>query len=162
MGQVAEQVDSALYLDAQRPPPPPELRQNLPSRLNAPLSPPLLLHLEGQDIRWKFSRHTDIAQVLESPPLHLSAVAQVEVLGERVGLPAPCVEEALPPPNSRGAVEVEEAPRCVASTLLEVEVTVEQERLSPSEAVLLLIQVIPPSLDHTHRWVHERTEQPVQ
>ncbi len=72
------------------------------------LGPAVLLALEAVHVRRQFRGHDDVREVNEAPALHLRAVAQVHVLGERVMLPAAGVDDAPLAPDAGGAVEVEE------------------------------------------------------
>jgi hypothetical protein len=90
----------------------------------------------------------------------LRAVAQVEVLGEGVVLPAARVVDGGAPPDARGAVEVEEAPAAVPAAVLEDEMTVEQNGLNPREQRVVFVDVAPAGLDHRDLLVAEVRHQP--
>ena len=103
-----------------------------------------------------------MVEVYEAPASHLRAIAQVEILGERIGMPPPCVLQTRSPPHACGTVEVEEAVAVVPSTLLEEEVSVQKKRLCLREPGLVAIQVVPPGLHHAHSRVAERRQEVAQ
>ena len=84
---------------------------------------------------------------MELPAPQLSAVAQVQVFGQRVVLPAAAVDDRFAAPDPGGAVEVEEVPRAVAAAVLEHEVRVEQDRLDLREQRVIGVDVAPARLD---------------
>ena len=84
----------------------------------------------------------------EPPAAQLRAVAEIEILGERVVLPAAGVVDGRPAPDAGRAVEVEEAPAAVAAAVLEDEMAVEQDRLDLREQRVVLVDVPPARLHH--------------
>ena len=115
----------------------------------------MLLALEGVHLHRQFGRRHVVGQEDELPALQLGAVAEVEVLGERVVLPAAAVDDRLAPPDAGGAVEVEEAAAAVAAAVLEHEVPVEEDRLDLREQRVVLVEVAPARLHHRHLVVGE-------
>jgi hypothetical protein len=77
------------------------------------------LHLQSLDRGGDLSGHRNVVEIYEAPADHLRAVAQIEVLGERIALPATGALQTGPPPHARGPVEVEEAVAGIPPTLLE-------------------------------------------
>ena len=63
-------------------------RQQLETRLHRALGPAVLLRLEGVHLHRHFGRGDEVGQEDELPALQLRAVAQVEIFGQRVVLPA--------------------------------------------------------------------------
>ena len=120
------------------------------------------MHLQGLYRRGNLGGYRNVVEINKAPAGHLRAIAQVEILGERVGMPPPCILEACPPPDARGAVEVEESATCVPPTLLEEEVSVEEKRLRFREPGLVAIQVVPAGLHHAHRRVTEGRQKVAQ
>ena len=100
-------------------------------------------------------RRLEVGQEHELPAPELRAVAEVEVLGQRVVLPAAAVGDRLGPPDARGAVEVEEAAGPVAPAVLEHEVGVEQDRLDLGQQRVVLVDVRPARLHHRDASVGE-------
>jgi hypothetical protein len=89
----------------------------------------MLLRLEGVHLHRHFGGRDEIGQKHEAPAAQLRAVAQVEILGDRVVLPAAAIDNRRAPPDAGGAVEVEEVAGAIAAAVLENEVRVEQDRL---------------------------------
>src|SRR5215831_3240428 len=89
------------------------------------------------------------------PSAQLRSVGQIQVLGERVVLPAAGIVNGAATPDARGAVEVEEAAGSVARGVLDDEVAVEEDRLRLSEDGELAIEVPPTHLHHSNPLVGE-------
>ena len=89
----------------------------------------MLLRLERVHLDRHFGRRDDVGHEHEPPAAQLRAVAEVEILGQRVVLPAAGVVDRRAPPDAGRAVEIEEAPAAVAAAVLEHEMAVEQDRL---------------------------------
>lgn len=153
MGQVAAEVDEGFQLHLCGERSPSESGKNLPGRLHAALRPPSLLDQERPGGWGEFGRHPHLFQESEAPAGHLGPVADVQVLGEGVEVPASRVLQGLSPPQPGRAVEVEEAPSPVPPRLLEEEVAVQQHRLGPGQPGIGLVQVVPTGLDHPHAGV---------
>ena len=73
-----------------------------------------------------FGRRHEVRKEHEFPATRLRAVAEIQVLGQRVVLPAAGVDDGASAPDAGRAVEVEEQPGAVAAAVLEDEVRVEQ------------------------------------
>src|SRR6185295_20014537 len=65
-----------------------------------------------------------------------------------VVLPAAAGLDRLAPPDPCGTVEVEEAADAVAGRVLDLEMTVEEDRLDPREQGKAAVDVAPAALDH--------------
>src|SRR5207245_8114329 len=100
------------------------------------------------------ARHED-----ELPAAELRAVAQIEILGERVVLPAAGSVDGRPAPHAGGAVEVEEAAAAVSAAVLEDEVPVQQNRLDLRQQRVVLIDVAPARLHHPDLRIAEVRDQ---
>ena len=122
----------------------------------------MLLRLERVHLDRHFRRSDHVGQEHERPPAELRAVAEVEIFGERIVLPAACVGDGLAAPHAGRAVEVEEAPCAIAGAVLEHEVAVEQDRLNFREERVVLIDVPPARLHHADIRIGEMREQAVQ
>ncbi len=70
-------------------------------------------------------------------------------------LPSTRGVDRVTPPDTRGAVEIEEAAGAVAPAVLEHEVRVEQDRLDLREQRIVLVDVPPARLDHSDLRVAE-------
>ena len=115
----------------------------------------MLLALEGVHLDRQFRRGDVTRQEHEAPAAQLRAVAEVEVFGQRVVLPAAAVVDGVTPPDAGGAVEVEEAAAAVAAAVLEHEVGVEQDGLDLREQRVVFVQVSPARLHHADLGVGE-------
>jgi hypothetical protein len=108
----------------------------------------------GRNLR---GRH-DVGPVHEPPPAQLSAVGQVEILGERVVLPPAGIGNCGPAPDPASAGKIEHASGAEPRAVLHEMVTVEHERLHAREQALLTVQMPPTRLHHADRWVAEITD----
>src|SRR5262249_56571979 len=91
----------------------------------------------------------------EWPAAQLGAVAQIEIFGPRVVLPAAGVVDRETAPDAGRPVEVEDAPAGVAAAVLEDEMTVEEDRLDLREQRVVLVDVPPACLDHADAGIAE-------
>src|SRR5207244_9578513 len=115
----------------------------LPRGLDAALRPAVLLRLERVHLDRDLGRRDDLGQVDELPALELGAVAQIEVFGERIVLPAAGVFDGGAPPDARGSVEIEEAAAAVARGVLDDEVPVEEDGLRLRQMAVVAVRVLP-------------------
>src|SRR5262249_51385358 len=120
----------------------------------------MLLRLEGVHLDRQLRRRDQVGEEEEPPAAQLRAVAQVQILSERVVLPAARIVDRNPAPDARRAVEVEEAARAVAGAVLEHEVAVEQHGLDTREQRVVLIEVAPAGLDERQLRVLEVAHRP--
>ena len=132
--------------------------QQLLAGLDGALGPAVLLALEGVHLHRELGRRDHVLQEDELPALQLRAVGEVQVLGERVVLPAAGVVDGVAPPDAGGAVEVEEAPGAVAGAVLDDEVAVEEDRLHLGEQRVVAVDVAPAHLHHADPGVGEVAE----
>ena len=109
-----------------------------------------------------FGRSDDVRDEDEPPAAQLRAIAQIEILGQRVVLPAARVVDGRPAPDAGGAVEIEEAPAPVAAAMFEHEVTVEEDRLYLREQRVVLVDVPPACLHHADFGIGKMGHQPRQ
>ena len=84
-------------------------------------------------MRRKLARHGNVGQELDAPAIELGAIAQVQIFGEGVGPPAARIFDAGSPPDSGGAVEVEEQAAARSRRLLDDEMAVYAKRLQLGE-----------------------------
>ena len=115
----------------------------------------MLLRLERVHLHRHFRGSDQVRQEDELPAAQLRAIAQVEIFGQRVVLPAAGISDRRSPPDARGAVEVEEQPGAVPSAVLQHEVGVEQDRLDLREQRVVLVDVPPSRLHHRDAVVAE-------
>jgi len=151
-------VKERLGLDAQRKIGTQDTRQHLAAGLDRSLGPAVLLRLERIHLHRHLGGRDQVLQEDEAPAAQLRAVAQVEIFGQRVVLPAAGVGNRRPAPDARGAVEVEEMPRPVAAAVLEDEVAVQEDRLDLRQQRVVLVDVPPPRLHHRHLRIGEELD----
>ncbi len=97
----------------------------------------------------------EIGEEDEAPALELRTVAEIEVFGEGIVLPAAGVFDAGAAPEAGGAVEIEEAAAAAAGGLLEEQVAIEEHGLHPREQRIGAVQVAPAGLDHADLGIGE-------
>jgi hypothetical protein len=107
--------------------------KELSAGLDRTLRPAVLLRLERVHLHRHLCGGDDVRDEHEAPAAELSTVAEIEIFRERIVLPASGVGNGGPTPNACSAVEVEEPPRAIATTVLEHEVTIEQDGLNLRE-----------------------------
>ena len=132
-----------------------DARQELARGLHAALCPPVLLRLERVHLHRHFRRRNHFRKVDEAPARELRAVAQVQILRQRVMLPAPRVLDGGAAPDAGSPIEIEEASAAVAGGVLDDEVAVEEDGLRLREVRVLAVQVLPADLHHPHPLVGE-------
>ena len=86
--EVRGQVEERLRLDAERQVRSQNPRQQLAARLHGPLRPAELLRLEGVHLDRHLGRRDQVGEEDELPAAKLRAVAEIQILGQRVVLPA--------------------------------------------------------------------------
>ncbi len=159
---MTEEVRRRLQLHGQRELGPPQARQQLPGGLDTALRPSSLLELQRAELGRKLRRDLHVVPIHEPPPAQLCPVAQVQVLGERVRLPASRFLHTAATPHACRPVEVEEEARAVAGPVLDGEVGVQKERLRTGEPAPPGVQVAPGGLHRAHGGIRERRDQPQQ
>ena len=151
----AAEVERAFELDAEGHVGAEERAEELAGRLGRALRPAVLLLPPRRGRFGELGRDLDLARVDEPPAAELGAVREVEVFGERVGLPAAGVFDGGLSPEAGGAVEAHEAARRRARPLLDGEVVVQQGRLHARECRAVAIEVAPARLHERHVGVGE-------
>ena len=160
--EVRGQVEKRFGLHAERQIRPEDARQQLAAGLNRALRPAMLLRLERVHLHRHFGGRDDAGHEHEPPAAQLRAIAEVEILGQRVVLPAARIVDRDAAPDAGGAVEVEEAAAAVAAAVFEDEVTVEQNRLDLRQQRVVLVDVAPARLHHADLRIAEVRHQPHQ
>ena len=159
----AGQVEEGLGLDRPRQRPrPQDAGQQLDAGLGAALGPAVGLLLEADHLRRQLGRGRVLGQVDELPALELGPVAQVQVFGQRVVLPAAGVVDRGAAPDAGGAVEVHEPAAAVAGRVLDDEVAVEEDRLALGQQAGVAVEVVPADLDHADLGVGEVVDHVVE
>src|SRR4030095_14798008 len=90
------------------------------------------------------------------------AVAQIEILGERIVLPAARVVNRRAPPDAGRAVEIEEQAAAVASAVLEDEMTVQENGLNLRQQRVVFVDMAPARLHHADLRLREVRHEPDQ
>ena len=134
---------------------PADLWQDLLRHLRETLGPSRLLHLKAVHLDGKLRGALKPRQIYESPSLELRAIAQVGILGQRIGLPAAGIVDHAAPQNARRPVEVEEVAGCRSRPVLEDEMPIEQHGFHFGQEVVIAIQIAPARLHHAHLGVNE-------
>ncbi len=160
--EIGGEVEHRLDLCGEWEPRAQDARQELAAGLGAALRPPVLLRLEAVHLGRHLPRRHDVRQEHEAPAFELGAVAEVEILGERVVLPASRRLDGGAAPHARGAVEIEEPAGPAAAAVLEDEVGVELNSLDLGEQRLCLVEVAPARLHHAHARVPEVRQRAAQ
>src|SRR5689334_11243165 len=106
-----------------------DARQKLDARLDATLRPAALLRLERIHFHRNLARCHDVRQEDEAPAQELRAITEVEILGQRVVLPAARRLDRGAAPHAGSPIEVEEPTRPASTAMLEDEMPIELDRL---------------------------------
>ena len=107
--------------------------EQLARRLHGALRPARLLRAERAHVFGQLGGGDDVLAVHEAPARELRAVAEIEVLGQRVVLPAARLDDGALAPDAARAGEVEEPPRGRAHAVLDEVVAVEHQRRDARE-----------------------------
>src|SRR5437667_8025955 len=150
IGEIGNKMAGRLQLDRQRQLAPPNFRQQFFAGLNGAFRPTMLLRLEAIHIDRQFCRGHNVGEENKFPARQLRAITQIQILRQRVVLPAASLFNARFSPESGRSVEVEKATAARARGLLEHEMAVEKHRLHPGEQGIAAIQMAPARLNHPH------------
>src|SRR5947208_2162252 len=110
----------------------------------------MLLRLEAIHVDRQFCRRDHVREKDKLPAGQLRAVAEIEILRQRVVLPASRFDDAGLPPKPGGAVEIEKAPAPAACRLLEEQMPVEEHRLHTRQQRIAAVQMPPARLEHAN------------
>ncbi len=88
--------------------------------------------------------------------MQLSPVAQVQILGQGIALPAPGIDDTSASPNSGRAVKIEKGLDDVAGGLLNHKMAIDAQRLGHGQGRRLGINVSPAGLDTTYVGLREQ------
>src|SRR5215472_9139498 len=136
----------------------PDCRQQLLARLNRTFGPAMLLRLEAVHVHRQLGGSDHIRKVNEFPARELGAIAKVEILAQRVRLPASALLDARTSPETGSPIEIEKPPATAARGLLKQEVPVQKDRLHPRQQRIPTIQMPPAGLDHSYFWISEKVD----
>ena len=131
----------------------PDRRQQFLARLDRTFSPAVLLGLEAVHIDRQLGWRNNICKIDKFPASKLGAIAKVEVLAQRICLPASTLFDTRTPPETGGSVKVEKTAAAAAGGLLKQKVSIQKDRLHAREQRIPTIQMAPASLDHPYFWI---------
>src|ERR1700726_2343582 len=86
----------------------PDGRQKLSCRLGKAFVPAALLLPPARQAVRQLARHGYGGEIQGTPSSHLGAVAEVEILGQRITMPSTRSLDRGSPPNAAGAIEGED------------------------------------------------------
>src|SRR5206468_8915029 len=156
--EVRHQMSRGLELDWKREVAPPDAGQQFFASLNGPLGPAMLLRLETVHIHRQLGRSDHVGQINKFPARELRAIAKVEVLAQRISLPASTLFDTRTPPETGGSVKVEKTAAAAAGGLLKQKVSIQKDRLHAREQRIPTIQMAPASLDHPYFWISKKMD----
>src|SRR5205823_6931427 len=114
-----------------------------------------LLRIEAVDVYRQFSRSYNVSNINDSPARELSAIDEIEILAQRIILPASALFDTGTPPETSRSIEIEKPAAAAARGLLKQKVSVQKDRLHAREQRIPAIQMSPAGLDHSHFRVSE-------
>src|SRR6516162_1861785 len=83
----------------------PDGRQKLSGRLGIAFVPTALLLSPARQVVRQFARHRYGGEIQGAPSSHLGAIAEIEILCQRITVPSARSFDRSSPPNAAGAVE---------------------------------------------------------
>ena len=120
--------------------------EHLAGGLDGAACPASLLLLKREDALGELVRSVYAGAVFAAPAAQCGAVAEVEILGQRVNLPAARVVNASAPPEPTRTIEVEPQAIAAAHLLLHEKVNVVHHGLRAGDETVLTIKVGPAGL----------------
>src|ERR1043166_5172240 len=133
IGEVRGEMRRRFDLDHKRDRTAPDRGHQFFAGLDRAFRPAMLLRLEAVHVDRQLGGRDHVREENKFPARQLRAVAEVEVFGQRVVLPAACFIDAGTPPETCGSVEIEKASAAAARGLLKEEMAVEEHCLDASE-----------------------------
>src|SRR5258708_5121241 len=134
----------------------PDGRQKLSGRLGIAFIPAtLLLPPTPQAVR-QLARHRYGDEIQRTPSFHLGAVAEVEILCQRITMPSTGSLDRCSPPNAAGAVERQDLTRPTSGRLLHCEMALENNLLRTGHAVFSGIQKVAAGLNKGETRIREQ------
>src|SRR5215510_4729439 len=115
----------------------------------------MLLRLKAVHIHRQLCRSHNVRKINKFPAGKLGPVAEIEVLTQRVILPAPALLDTGAPPEAGRSIEIEKPAATAARSLLKQKMSIQKNRLHASEQRITAIQMSPAGLDHSHFRVSE-------
>ena len=93
----------------------------------------MLLRLEAIHVHRQLGRSHDVRKIDKFPAYELGAIAEIEILAQRVILPASALLDTRTSPESGRSIEIEKTAAAAASGLLQQKVSVQKDRLHARE-----------------------------
>src|ERR1700739_2427268 len=109
--------------------PAPDGRKKLSGRLGIAFVPAALLLPPARQAVRQLARHGYGDEIQRSPSSHLSAVAEVEILRQRITLPPARSLDRGSPPNAAGAIKWQDLARPTSGRLLHCKMALENDLL---------------------------------
>jgi len=122
--------------------------EQLARGLHRALRPAKLLRPKRGHVFGQLGGRHDVRPVHETPTHELRAIRKVQVLGERVVLPATGFVDGSTAPDATRAGEVEHAARAEARAVLHEVMAVQHQRLNAREQTVPAVDVPPAGLHH--------------
>src|SRR5439155_12883340 len=94
-----------------------------------------------------------VREINELPALKLRPIAQIEVLAQRIILPAAALLDARTAPQPGCPVEIEKPAAAATRDLLKQKMSIQKDRLHACEQRVAAVQMPPPRLNHTDFWI---------
>src|SRR5437867_2235294 len=111
----------------------PNCGQQFLAGLDGSLCPAMLLRFKPVHVHWELSGRYNIGQVNKSPAHELGAIAEIEIFGQSVMLPATSFLDAGSSPETGGSVEIEKSAAPAARGLLKQKMSIQKNRLHAGE-----------------------------
>src|SRR5713226_1083586 len=162
VGKIRSQVAGRFHFDRERQLAAPNPGQEFLAGLNGTFGPAVLLRLEPIHIDRQFRRRYHIGKKNKFPARELRAVTEIEILAERIVLPAAGFLNAGAAPKSGGTVKIKETTAAAARGLLEKKVSIEEHRLHARKQRVAAIQMAPSRLDHSHFGVGKEVDRALE
>src|SRR5579859_355276 len=119
------------------------LGKNFLGRLHQALGPTSLLCLETVHIHGQLGSALNFGQIKKFPAFELRAIRKVCVFGQGVVLPPAGGINRGAPPHTRCTVEIEKSSAARASSMLDHEMPVEQNRFNAREQGIVAVEIRP-------------------
>src|SRR5690554_1248849 len=128
---------------------PPYIPKMLSGTFRTSFGPAILLAFDGAHHRRKLCWRVDIGTVNEFPAPALGAVAEIEILRQRVGLPVASVKDAGLAPYPARSVEVHKGLLAIPSDLFYQKMSVQGKCLKLGQQGIIPVKMGPTGLYHT-------------
>src|SRR5882724_5107918 len=106
------------------------------------------LLLKTHHFRRQLGRGAELREIDKLPTLQLRTIAEIQILRQRIVLPAAGIVDGDSPPHAGCAVEVHESAGSVAGGVLDDEMRIEEYRLAARQQRSIAIEMVPADLHH--------------